>query len=370
MQTTTSVQTLNPVLSTITGYTEFVQNAKSRSVADHGVALRLPLQSIVESTIHAATARSEHTERAYRATIGAFVDWLDQTRGNIAPMEWRPFVEKMIVGKRVAWSYHAPTAVLLLVNQATLDEWRDVITEQASPNTVTSRIFAIRTFLRVALRDGVLTQEQAINMGLRPYVTRQVRDEQPTGRRLATKEVRALRQAIDTTTIKGKRDLAILDAMLFAALRRDEVCKLRPTNIVLDNGRRWILLRGKGHKTRKVKVHDALYASLIAWMETINLNWCDDSPLFTGFAKGDKLGKHQIDGNAIAHLVEEYANRAQIGDLNPHDLRRTAARNAYDNHAGLIQVQLMLGHADPKTTAHYIGADFDDANTATDHIVY
>jgi hypothetical protein len=33
-------------------------------------------------------------------------------------------------------------------------------------------------------------------------------------------------------------------------------------------------------------------------------------------------------------------------------------------------VQLMLGHADPKTTARYIGADFNDADTATDHIRY
>ena len=56
--------------------------------------------------------------------------------------------------------------------------------------------------------------------------------------------------------------------------------------------------------------------------------------------------------------------------LAPHDLRRTCARNAYDNGATIYQVQTMLGHADPKTTIRYIGALEDDSNTAIDKVAY
>ena len=370
MMTNSMLRTVNATPSALTDYAAFVRHAKTRSLASPDIAMRMPLQSIVDATIHAAAARSEQTERAYRMAIGAFVAWLDATRGEIAPADWRPFAEKTNDGKRAVWTFRAPAAVLLLVNQAALDAWRDAIADDAAPNTVTARVFAVRTFLRVALRDSVLTQEQATNMGLRPYVTRQARDEQPVGRRLSREEVRALRATVEPTTNKGKRDLAILDVMLFAALRRDEVCRLSPTNLVLDNGRRWIVIRGKGQKTRRVKVHDALHATLIAWMDAAQIAWNDSRPLFVSVAKGDKIGTQQIDSNAVARLVAEYAERAQIGDVNPHDLRRTAARNAYDNGAGLVQVQMMLGHADPKTTARYIGADFDDSNTATDHIRY
>jgi integrase len=58
------------------------------------------------------------------------------------------------------------------------------------------------------------------------------------------------------------------------------------------------------------------------------------------------------------------------GKLAPHDLRRTCARNAYDHGATLLQVQTLLGHSDPKTTARYIGADSDDDNTAVDRLKY
>jgi len=363
------MQTILPVAqNAITAFTARASGALS--FASPEVAVRQPVSNIVEATIRAATSNSEQTQRAYQISIGRFVEWLDGQRGHYAPMEWRPFAERKTDGKRVLWSFNAPAAILRLVDQAALDAYRDSIAGEASPNTVNVRVFAVRTFLQVALRDGVLTQEQAANMGLRPYRTRLKHDEQPVGRRLSREEVRALRAAVDVATNKGKRDLAILDVMLYAALRRDEVCRLAPTNLVLDNGRRWIVLRGKGQKTRRVKVHDALHATLTAWMDATRITWGDSRPLFVSVAKGDKIGKQQIDSNAIARLVEEYAERAQIGDVNPHDLRRTAARNAYDNGAGLVQVQMMLGHADPKTTARYIGADFDDSNTATDHIRY
>ena len=51
------------------------------------------------------------------------------------------------------------------------------------------------------------------------------------------------------------------------------------------------------------------------------------------------------------------------------DLRRTCARNAYENGASLL-VQAMLGHEDPKTTAQYIGAFESDDDTAMDYVRY
>ena len=49
---------------------------------------------------------------------------------------------------------------------------------------------------------------------------------------------------------------------------------------------------------------------------------------------------------------------------------RTAARNAFDNGASLVKVQAMLGHSSPETTARYVGAYLDDADTAVDRINY
>ena len=83
-----------------------------------------------------------------------------------------------------------------------------------------------------------------------------------------------------------------------------------------------------------------------------------------------------IDGNVVERITAEYAALAKLAPetgthkLAPHDLRRTCARNAYDNGASLLRVQAMLGHSDPKTTAAYIGVGQDDNDTAVDYVRY
>jgi integrase len=77
----------------------------------------------------------------------------------------------------------------------------------------------------------------------------------------------------------------------------------------------------------------------------------------------------------VGRIVAELAAAAGIApahgvnQLGPHDLRRTAARNAYDNGATVLQVQAMLGHADASTTSRYIGA-LDADKSAVDKIEY
>jgi integrase len=78
----------------------------------------------------------------------------------------------------------------------------------------------------------------------------------------------------------------------------------------------------------------------------------------------------------VGRLVTHYGHLASLApakgknQLSAHDLRRTCARNAFDNGASLLLVQAMLGHSDPKTTAHYIGAFEDDSHTAVDFVRY
>jgi integrase len=344
------------------------------SITSPDVAIRQPLAEIVETFVRAAAANSEHSERSYRYTVGHFIAWLERAQpyADRIPGEWRPCVELVYAGKRAEWRYgHVPAAILRLVSQATLEAWRDSL--DGTPNTIATRLFAVRTFMRVALRENVLTPEQAANMGLRPYVTKIRRDKKPVGRRLSREEVRTLRGAVDAATNKGKRDLAMVDAMLFGALRREEVASLTPAAFVLDNGRRWLRLTGKGTKTRRIKVHDQWHKSLGLWMEAAGIAWDEagERALFVSVNKGDAIQAQTgaIDANVIERIVAEYAQAAELGKVEPHDLRRTAARNAYDNGAGLLEIQHWLGHSDPKTTAHYIGVNEDDGS-AVDRVRY
>lgn len=346
-------------------------------------ALRRPLADLVDMALAAAGPASGHTRRNYQTAIGQFVTYLDATMGHALPDElagqWRPLARASLDRRRTVWAFNGPAAVLRLVAPSTLDGFRAQLEAgNASANTATNRVYAVRTFLSVAYREGVLTDEQAQALDLKPYRQRQKRDQKPVGRRLTRQEVRKLRAAPNLVTLRGKRDLAILDAQLYLGLRCEETAGLQLEDFSQDQGRLWLTMTGKGQKTRKLKLPDALYKSLTDWLTAAGLGQlgAGSGPIFLGVNRGANLTSHQVNCATIARLVSEYAAAAGLapatgkGRLSPHDLRRTCARNAYDNGASLLLVQALLGHSDPKTTAHYIGLDQDEAEGAADFVRY
>jgi integrase len=238
---------------------------------------------------------------------------------------------------------------------------------------------AVNTLLGIAFRDGYISPDLARRLDVRPFKKRERKDEKPVGRRLDPGEVKRLRWAVTQAMNDAKhyRDTAILDLMLYAGLRRDEAANLNTGSLNQDGGRWWLVLQGKGGKTRRVKAHDVLFRSLEAWAAHHGITMGEgEEPLFCNLTKGGNSTGKQLSASVIGRLVAEYGHKANLSPLHgsnrlsPHDLRRTCARNAYDNGATILQVQNMLGHSDPKTTIRYIGADEDDSNTAVDFVNY
>lgn len=230
-----------PEVSPITG-----TNREKLSAVSSEAALRRPLSEIVEAALESAASRSRHTTRAYRTAIGLFLQFLDRSKGKLLPEElsgWRPFAASYDLdsgGKM--WKFSGPGAVLRLVDGGVLAGFK-ASRERAgdSVNTIAQRIPAVRTFLSVAYRDGVLTHEQAQSLGISIYRLRLKRDIRPVGRRLSNEEVAALQAAIPVDTVKGRRDLAIIDTMLYLGLRREEITNLRLADFRLDRGSWWLI---------------------------------------------------------------------------------------------------------------------------------
>jgi len=348
--------------------------------------LARPLAELVQDVL-AAAARSPHTQRAYQTAIGLFLQFIEGQNSDRLPADWLPVAspqEEELTDRRnrrytkIVWEYRAPAALLRIVTAATLDGfrlWRERSGD--TPNTASQRVAAARVFLAVAYRDGILTHNQATALALKPYHQRQKRDNKPTGRRLSVQEVKALRAAVQLTAETepaALRNLAVIDLMLFAGLRREEVTTLRAADIVQDNGRYWLVLSGKGDKTRRVKITNTLYQSLVKWLNLAKPR--QDDLILSGVNKGGNITGAPLQPSTVARITAAAAAAAGIAPptganaLSPHDLRRTCARNAYDNGAPLLLVQQMLGHTDPKTTARYIGALENDGETATDFVRY
>jgi integrase len=55
----------------------------------------------------------------------------------------------------------------------------------------------------------------------------------------------------------------------------------------------------------------------------------------------------------VQKIVKKWADYSRLGDLSPHNLRRTAIRRALESGLNYRQVQMMSKHKDPKTVMRY-----------------
>jgi integrase len=157
------------------------------------------------------------------------------------------------------------------------------------------------------------------------------------------------------------RDSIVLRLGLLG-MRRAEITKLTVA-VVSDLPR--IVWTGKGRRIRRATAGETLCALLTTYLDLYRrhhpaLNPC--SPLICP-AKGSFDGEARVrwavpaGRDCVYRIIRVRAEAAGLGHLSPHDLRRTAAgllHNAKSGDGGhrfdLLDIQRVLGHADPATT--------------------
>ena len=155
-------------------------------------------------------------------------------------------------------------------------------------------------------------------------------------------------------TVKEKRDRAILSTLLFHALRRDELCKLRVRDFrQARRGVPHLSVSGKGEKTRYLPLHPGTNTLIHDYLEAAGHGADDNGALFRPIRNNRT---RQIDKaltpDAVYKLVRAYS--AALGfEIGAHALRATAATNALDHQADIAKVQEWLGHANIATTRIY-----------------
>jgi site-specific recombinase XerD len=90
--------------------------------------------------------------------------------------------------------------------------------------------------------------------------------------------------------------------------------------------------------------------------------------LFRRIKKNGKAWGEGLTEKAVWHVVREYARKAGIERLAPHDLRRTCARLCHAAGGELEQIQFLLGHVSIQTTERYLGCKQRIRSAVTDGI--
>jgi integrase/recombinase XerD len=171
---------------------------------------------------------------------------------------------------------------------------------------------------------------------------------------LGDHQARKLLDAPQDDTIKSKRDRAILSTLLFHALQREELCKLKVRDFRhARKGVPHLKVSGKGGKTRYLPLHPGTNALIHDYLAAAGHDTDESGALFRPI-RNNRTGKMEraITADGVYKLVRAYS--AALGfEIGAHALRATAATNALDHQADIAKVQEWLGHANIATTRIY-----------------
>jgi len=145
------------------------------------------------------------------------------------------------------------------------------------------------------------------------------RGHSPPQRVLKLSQVTDLLCSFDTSRPKGRRDLAICGLFLDAGLRGSEVCRLEIKYVNLDNKSLQVIVKGSQWSFRSFSDHTAAW--LVAWLGDRVAR--EVSQIFVSLG-GNTPGK-ALTTRGLRVAVAGWGRAAGIGELSPHDLRRTFA---------------------------------------------
>jgi len=256
----------------------------------------------------------------------------------------------------LAFAEGAPITRILLL------EWRAAMKAAgSSASTVNLRISAARALVREARLSGAIDAGQAadlLSVGGLP------RRGSRAGNWLTEAQVHELLAVPDRRTLRGIRDYCILAMLVGCALRRDELATLNVEAIQRRAGR-WVIpdLVGKGGRVRTVGVQPWVKQAIDAWVGIAKIR--------SGrLLRKTTLAPGGLTSQSIWHIVRRAAAQIGVVHFGPHDLRRTCAKHCRARGADIEQIQFMLGHADLRTTARYLGTELDLEHTPNDLLAY
>ena len=186
---------------------------------------------------------------------------------------------------------------------------------------------------------------------------------------LTETQARNLLESIDRTTLKGKRDYAMLSLMVTTGLRTVSIMWANIEDKRTRGNRAVLYYQGKGHEEKSdyVKLNSRVEAAIRDYLNARGEK-NPAAPLFASEAHrnaGGRMTTRSISRAAKEHMVEIGLDDERH---TAHSLRHTAATLNLLNGASLQETQQLLNHKNIATTMIYIHAMERDANNSEDRI--
>lgn len=247
-------------------------------------------------------------------------------------------------------------APLLEVAQCDLITYKMALVDAGrAPATIRHRIAVLRSLFRWLIEAGH-------HPGPNPASGIPV----PKGRRVARARSLTGEQMIELLAVAtNARDRAMVGLMADAGLRASEIVSLDVADVLTDAGR-WVarIRNSKGGGARKVALTARARDLIVVHRGEGARSTIPGFPLFHDLAGAGR----RLTVRTVYRIVADLAGLAGLGDLSPHDLRRTFATRALNAGAPGPMVQRAMGHQSLTTTIGYYEPGHGAGGTVADFL--
>jgi site-specific recombinase XerD len=268
----------------------------------------------------AAQINNDHTRLAYLNATRRFAEWAG-LHGLSQLAEVQPFHVAAFV-KDLQGRFSPPTVKVHLAAIRMLFDW-----------LVTGHIMEINP------AHAVRGPKYVVKKGKTPV--------------LKAEEARALLDAIDTRTLTGLRDRAIIGVMVYTFARVNAVIEMKVKDYFTQGRRGWVRLHEKGGKEHEVPCHHTLEKYLDEYLAAAGIGDDPNGVLFR--SAGRKTGRAEaLWQQDVFRMIQRRAEAANIATkIGNHTFRATGI-TAYLKNGGLLEhAQTIANHSSPRTTKLY-----------------
>ncbi len=269
-----------------------------------------------------AQIRNPHTRRAYARSAKDFFAWLDAH--GVTQLAAIESVHVAAYIEQLRRTRSAPTAKLRLAALRRLFDWL-----AAGEIMPTNPAAAVRGPRHVVRRGKTAALE--------PAVARRIID------------------AIDTRSVIGLRDRALIALMVYAFARVGAATGMRVEDVVAHNSRLWVRLPDRGGKQHAMPCHRHLESYLREYISGAGLAGEPKALLFQTCSRATArlTGNPLPQANAYA-MVQRRAKAAGVAArVGNHTFRATGLAAYLDNGGTLEKAARMANHVSIRTTQLY-----------------
>jgi len=284
--------------------------------------LYTPTAQAARRTLEFFTAqiRNPNTRRAYAGAASRFAAWCAEhglhTLQEVEPVHVAAYVEGL------QQEMTAPSVKLQLAALRTLFDW--LVVGQVMPANPAA---------------SVRGPKHSAKKGKTPV--------------LGADEARALMDAIDTATLIGLRDRALIGLMVYTFARVGAAVKMRAEDVYVQGRRTWVRLQEKGGKQHEMPCHHNLDEYLHAYMALAAPS--AKSYLFcTATGRSTALSNRPMSQSDVWRMIGRRAEQAGIQTkIGCHTFRATGITEYLRNGGKLEIAQQMANHESARTTGLY-----------------